>query len=567
MRALFVLPFALVFTLASASAVSAQAPRAGGERLGKVHFATSCAAPVAEEFDHAMALLHSFEFADAITGFKKALEGDPSCGIAQWGIAMSTWGNPFAGLRSPKTLQEGLAAAQTAQTIGARSDREREYIAAVALLYKDADTLDHRARTVAYEKAMERIYTKYPTDLEAAAFYALAVDQTALPTDKTYANQLKAAAILEKLYTVEPDHPGVTHYLIHSYDVSALAPRALPYARKYANLAPDAPHALHMPAHTFTRVGSWQESIDTNIRSHDVAMQRHDPGEALHAWDYEMYAYLQTAQDAAAKKILDGVNEIIARPAAPAGGRADMPAMPGMPGGPAGGWAAAAIPARWAIERGAWSEAAALTARPSPQPFVEAITRFARALGAARSGKPDLAKAEIEQLIALREKEVQAKDAYWATQLDIQRQAAQGWAFWAEGRKEDALRTLTAAAALEDTTDKSAITPGPIAPAHELLGEMLLEANQPAAALKEFETNLKREPNRFRSVYGAGRAAESAGDRAKARSYYGQLVKICERGDRRARPDLDHARQYVGASTSSERPLASNSKPSSVTPL
>jgi len=567
MRALFVLPFALVFTLASASAVSAQAPRAGGERLGKVHFATSCAAPVAEEFDHAMALLHSFEFADAITGFKKALEGDPSCGIAQWGIAMSTWGNPFAGLRSPKTLQEGLAAAQTAQTIGARSDREREYIAAVALLYKDADTLDHRARTVAYEKAMERIYTKYPTDLEAAAFYALAVDQTALPTDKTYANQLKAAAILEKLYTVEPDHHGVTHYLIHSYDVSALAPRALPYARKYANLAPDAPHALHMPAHTFTRVGSWQESIDTNIRSHDVAMQRHDPGEALHAWDYEMYAYLQTAQDAAAKKILDGVNEIIARPAAPAGGRADMPAMPGMPGGPAGGWAAAAIPARWAIERGAWSEAAALTARPSPQPFVEAITRFARALGAARSGKPDLAKAEIEQLIALREKEVQAKDAYWATQLDIQRQAAQGWAFWAEGRKEDALRTLTAAAALEDTTDKSAITPGPIAPAHELLGEMLLEANQPAAALKEFETNLKREPNRFRSVYGAGRAAESAGDRAKARSYYGQLVKICERGDRRARPDLDHARQYVGASTSSERPLASNSKPSSVTPL
>src|SRR2546427_662921 len=276
-----------------------------------------------------MALLHSFEFPDAISGFKKVLQGDPSCGIAQWGVAMSTWGNPFGGLRAPKTLQDGLAAAETAQTIGAKSDREREYIAAVALLYKDAGTLDHRARTLAYEKAMEQIYTKYPKDLEAAAFYALAVDQTALPTDKTYANQLKAAAILEKLYTVEPDHPGVTHYLIHSYDVSALAPRALPYARKYANLAPDAPHALHMPAH-------------------------------------------------------------------------------------------------WAIERGAWSEAAALTARPSPQPFVEAITRFARALGAARSGKPDLAKAEIEQLIALREKEVQAKDAYWATQLDIQRQAAQG---------------------------------------------------------------------------------------------------------------------------------------------
>src|SRR5438874_9351683 len=227
---------------------------------------------------------------------------------------------------------------------------------------------------------MAQLSAKYPDDREAAAFYALAIDQTAPPGDKTFANQLKAAAILESLYKVEPDHPGVTQYLIHSYDVPPLAQRALPYARKYANLAPDAPHALHMPAHTFTRVGSWQESIDTNIRSHDVSMERHDVGEGLHAWDYEMYAYLQTAQDAQAKKILDGVAEIIARPAAPAGGRADMPAMPGMPGRPAGGWAAAAIPARWAIARCPWSEAAALTARPSPQPFVEAITRFARAL-------------------------------------------------------------------------------------------------------------------------------------------------------------------------------------------
>src|SRR5947209_2619628 len=482
MRALFVLPFALVFTLASASAVSAQAPRAGGERLGKVHFATSCAAPVAEEFDHAMALLHSFEFADAITGFKKALEGDPSCGIAQWGIAMSTWGNPFAGLRSPKTLQEGLAAAQTAQTIGAKSDREREYIAAVALLYKDAGTLDHRARTVAYEKAMERIYTKYPTDLEAAAFYALSVDQTALPTDKTYTNQLKAAAILEALYKVEPDHPGVTHYLIHSYDVPPLAQRALPYARKYANLAPDAPHALHMPAHTFTRVGSWQESIDTNIRSHDVAMSRHDVGEELHAWDYEMYAYLQTAQDREAKKILDGVAAIVAQPASGGG----MPVMPGMTGNPAGGWAAAAIPARWAAERGQWADAAAQPVHASQQPFVEAITRFTRALGFARSGNSDAARKEIDQLEILHEKEIQAKDAYWATQVDIQRQAAEAWALWADGKKDDALRTLTAAAALEDTTDKSEITPRPIAPAHELLGEMLLEANRPADALKGF---------------------------------------------------------------------------------
>ena len=544
----------VALTLSSTSAVPAQPPRPGGERLGKVHFETSCASSVAEEFDHSMALLHSFEFPDAISGFSKVLHDDPSCGIAQWGIAMSTWGNPFGGLRSSKVLQDGLAAADKAQTMGAKTDREREYIAAVGLLYRDSDKLDHRARTLAYEKAMEQIYLKYSKDLEAAAFYALAVDQTALPTDKTYANQLKAAAILEKLYKIEPDHPGVTHYLIHSYDVPALAPRALPYARKYANLAPDAPHALHMPAHTFTRVGSWQESIDTNIRSHDVSMQRHDIGEGLHSWDYEMYAYLQTAQDAAAKTILDGLAEIVARPAAAPSGRGDMPGMPGMAmgGSPAVGWAAAAIPARWVIERGAWADAAMLTVHPSPQPFVEAITRFARALGAARSGQPDLAKAEVDQLTVLRDKEVQAKDAYWATQLDIQRQSAEGWVQWARGMKEEGLKTLAAAAALEDTTDKSAITPGPLAPARELLGEMLLDANQPARALKEFEANLKKEPNRFRSVYGAGRAAELSGDRAKARSYYSQLAKICDRGDRDGRADLKHARQYVGVSTSVE---------------
>ena len=561
--------FVAALIAAAASPAASQTARPGGERLGTVHFETSCAPPVAEEFDHAIALLHSFEFPDAIAGFKKVLQDDPSCGIAQWGIAMSLWGNPFGGLRPPKVLQDGLAAAETAQQIGAKSDRDRAYIAAVLLLYKDAATLDHRARTLAYERAMEQLHAKYPQDREAAAFYALAVDQTAPPTDKTYANQLKAAAILEQLYKVEPEHPGVTHYLIHSYDVPALAPRALPYARKYASLAPDAPHALHMPAHTFTRVGSWQESIDTNIRSHDVAMQRNDVGEALHAWDYEIYAYLQTAQDAAATQILEGLAPILARAPAAVGGRGDMPGMPGMVGGPAGlagGWAAAAIPARWATERGAWPDAAALDVHASPQPFVEAITRFARALGAARSGKPDAAKPEIDQLNALYDKEVQAKDAYWATQLDIQRQAAQAWMLWAQGRKEDAVRTLTAAAALEDTTDKSAITPGPLAPAHELLGEMLLEAVQPAKALIEFESSLKKDPKRFRSVFGAGRAAELAGDRSKARDYYGQLVAICERGDKSARPDLDRARRYVGAAASppqaaerADRPLFARS--------
>jgi 1,2-phenylacetyl-CoA epoxidase PaaB subunit len=532
---------AIGLAIGSMSIVAAQPSRPGGEKLGKVHFENSCAASAGEEFDHAMALLHSFQFSDAIPGFEKVLQADPACGIAQWGIAMSTWGNPFGGLRAPKIVQDGLAAAEKAQTIGAKTDREREYIAAVLLLFKDADAQDQRARTLAYELAMEKLHTRYPQDREAAAFYALSVDQDALPTDKTYANQLKAAAILEQLYQVEPDHPGVTHYLIHSYDVPALAPRALPYARKYADLAPDAPHALHMPAHTFTRVGAWQESIDTNIRSHDESMKHHDMGEGMHAWDYEVYAYLQTAQDAAAKKILDEVGRMTASQPAPG-------AAPGL----AAGFARAAIPARFALERGAWADAAALPVGPGSTPFVEATTHFARALGAARSGNPDGAKAAIEQLAALRDKEIQAKDAYWATQIDIERQSAQAWALWAEGKKDDALKAMMAAAALEETTDKSAITPGPLAPARELLGEMLAEAKRPAQALKEFEANLKKEPNRFRSVYGAGRAAELAGSPQKARSYYAQLVKICERGDRQARADLEHAREYLGASRSSQ---------------
>jgi hypothetical protein len=518
----------------TATAATAQLP-SNTERLGKVHFETSCSPAVVQEFDHAMALLHSFEFPAAIAGFQQVLKVDPTCGIAEWGIAMSTWGNPFAGLRAPRVLQDGLAAVGRAQKVGAKSEREREYISAVALLYTDADSQDQRTRTLAYENAMEKIYKKYPKDLEAAAFYALSVDQTAPPTDKTYANQLKAAAILEQLFKLEPDHPGVTHYLIHSYDVPPLAMRGLPYARRYADLAPDAPHALHMPAHTFTRVGSWQESIDTNIRSHDAAIKRGDSGEGLHAMDYMTYAYLQTAQDAGAKHVVDELASLIAKQPASTTG-------PGL----AGGFPGTAIPARYALERGQWAEAAALPVHPTQQPYMEAMTHFARALGAARTGHADAAKAEVEQLAALREKEVQAKDEYWTTQVEIQRRGASAWLAWALGQKADALKMMADAATLEDTTEKSAVTPGPLAPAHELLGDMLLEEKQPAPALKEYEASLTKEPNRFRSVYGAGRAAELAGDTQKARTYYQQLVKICERGERQSRRELDHAATYLG---------------------
>jgi len=510
----------------------------GMTKLGKVHFDNSCGASVGQEFDHAMALLHSFEFPESIAAFQAVLKGDPSCGIAEWGIAMATWGNPFAGLRAPRVITDGSAAAERARKVGAKTDRERAYIDAVALLYKDADRLDQRARTLAYEQAMEQIYKTYPKDLEGAVFYALAVDQTAPPTDKTFANQLKAAAILERLFKLEPDHPGVTHYLIHSYDVPPLAPRGLPYARRYADLAPDAPHALHMPAHTFTRVGSWQESIDTNIRSHDAAIKMKGTGEALHAMDYMAYAYLQTNQDASAQKVLQELETMIA--AAPPAASGAVPAA-------AAGFPVAAIPARYALERGAWADAANLTVRPSNQPYVEAMTHFARALGAARSGNAAAARQSVERLVGLRDKEIEAKDEYWTTQVEIQRQSAEAWVLWAEGNKEAALKTMAAAADLEATTEKSAVTPGPLAPARELFGEMLLDANQPAKALVEFETNLEKEPNRFKSVYGAARSAELAGDKQKARTYYALLVKICERGDRPGRPELEAARTFAPA--------------------
>jgi tetratricopeptide (TPR) repeat protein len=526
----------LVFAVAAIASqvfVGAQGP-ALEEHLGKVHFETSCASGTAATFDRAMALLHSFEFPEATAGFREVEKADSTCGIAEWGVAMSAWGNPFSGLRAPRVIQTGLEAVGRARAMGAKTDRERAYIEAVALLYSGADAQDQRARTLAYEHAMEQIHATYPNDLEATVFYALAIDQDALPGDKTYTNQLKAAALLEDLFKVEPDHPGVTHYLIHSYDVPALADRGLPYARRYANLAPDAPHALHMPSHTFTRVGLWQESIDTNIRSHDVAIAARNPGEALHAMDYMTYAYLQTGQDAAARRVVDELAGMIA---------SDAGTGPGL----AGGFPGTAIPARYALERGQWADAAALPVHATQQPYVEAMTHFARALGAAKSGRAAAMKADVDALTELREKEVQAKDEYWTTQIDIERQEAGAWQLWVEGQKDAALKALAAAAALEDTTEKSVVTPGPLAPAHELLGDMLVEANRPADALREYDAGLTKEPNRYRSLYGAAHAAELAGNRQQARARYEQLLKICERADNPGRPELTHARSYLSS--------------------
>jgi hypothetical protein len=504
------------------------------QRVGNVTFQTSCTPAVQPDFNRGVALLHSFWFSAAVETFSAVAEKDPGCAMAHWGTAMSWWGNPFGGYRSPKALAAGRAAVEKARAAKPKTPREADYVEAVALLYKEFETVDQRTRTLAYEKAMEQVAAKHAGDSEARIFYALAVDQTALPTDRTYANLLKAAAILEKELPAQPDHPGIAHYIIHSYDVPSLAPRALEAARRYAKLAPDAPHALHMPSHTFTRLGYWDESIKTNLASAAAARKDNAASEELHALDYQTYAYLQTAQDAAAKKVVESVGAIGARI------RTDVAdnAAPA----PAGFFALAAIPARYALERNVWADAAALAVHESAFPWADAITYYARALGAARSGNPAAASKDIEKLGAIAEALKARNDNYWAGQVDIQRRVASAWVQFAGGQRDAAIAAMREAAEMEDATEKSAITPGPIKPARELLGEMLLEAGKPAEALVAFELSMKKEPNRFRGFHGAARAAEAAGDSAKARTYYAKLVETCAAADTPARPDLAAAR-------------------------
>ena len=523
----------LGFTLIAAP--FAQQHHPAGERLGTVHFETSCSLAAQASFDHAMALMHSFEFGPAIEGFNAALKADPDCAMAHWAVAVARWSNPFAAtIRPPAQLQQGLEAIRLARKAGARTDRERAYIEAAATLYSNAETMDQRARVVAYEKAMAALAAAYPDDREASIFWALSLTASALPTDKTYANQLKAGQILETLYPGQPDHPGITHYIIHSYDVPALADKAIDAAKRYATIAPAAPHALHMPSHTFTRVGAWQDSIDTNIASADAARRSGARAEELHAMDYMAYAYLQTGQDKAVQALLARVPGIAAN--------FDPTVVAGAAPGSAGVFAIAAIPARWVLERRDWAGAARLEPSASRFPYAEAMTHFARALGASHTGALADARASIAALQDIHDRLTQAKEAYWAEQVAIQRDGAAAFLALADGKTADAVAMMRAAAVREDATEKNAVTPGPIAPARELLGEMLLEIKDPAAALREFQATLAKEPNRFRAVYGAAKAATLAGDRAAARTYFSDLLKICARADSPGRPELAEAR-------------------------
>jgi tetratricopeptide (TPR) repeat protein len=511
-------------------------PAKGGTiKTGTVNFETSCNAAVKDDFNLAVAELHSFWFPESRSVFEGILKKDPTCAMAYWGIALTYWGNPFAGQRSPQTIAAGKAVIEKGQTTGKPTPREKGFIDAVAGLFSSADVTTQRARVVAYEGATELVAGQNPADVEARIFWALAIAQTALPTDKTFAQNLRAAAILEPLYKKYPNHPGLAHYIIHAYDVPPLAARALPAARAYADIAPSVPHALHMPSHTFTRVGAWKESVATNIKSAAEAEKTGGMGEGLHAMDYETYAYLQMAMDKEAKSVLDHAMSVANTAAATV--------TAGAPG--ANTFAVAAIPARYAMERSQWADAMALKVTPAPNtPYTEAITHFARAIGAARGGKPASAAADIARLTAIRDREIEMKDAYWAEQVDIQRRVAEAWVMFAEGKKEEGIQALAGAAAAEDLTDKSAVTPGPLAPARELYGFMLLESGRSKEAVVAFEAVMKKEPNRFLAIYGAGKAAEATKQTVKAKNYYKQIVQICKDASP-DRPELVYARKMA----------------------
>src|SRR5262245_53426074 len=395
-------------------------------------------------------------------------------------------------------------------------------------MYVDYDKTEHRARVQAYLKAVEALAARYADDDEAQIAYAITLNVSAAPTDKTYANQLKGAAILEPIFRRQPQHPGVAHYLIHLYDYPPIAEKGLDAAKRYAQIAPDAPHAQHMPSHIFTRVGYWKESIAANAASVRAAKADKSYGDELHGRDYMVYALLQLGQDAQARAVIDEMTQ----------------ASNFNPDTPGTNFALAAAPARYAVERGDWAAAAALEVRPSKFAHVAAITHFARALGAARSGNLEAARADLAKLADLRDRLRAAKDDYWTEQVDIQWQAASAWLSLAEGRPDDALTRMRAAADAEDRTEKSPVTPGPLAPARELHGAMLLEFGQPAPALAAFETTLRKEPNRLGATLGAAQAAAKAGDSAKAAQHYRAVLALTEGADP-VRPEITEARTFM----------------------
>jgi tetratricopeptide (TPR) repeat protein len=515
--------------------------RANEERLGEVSFPISCSPAAQTQFNRAVAMQHSFFFPETVKAFSAIAEKEPACAMAHWGIALSQRPNPLVGPFPGDVLKRGWDAIEKARAAPQKTERESAWIEALAAFYQDYATVPQGTRTANYEAAMARLSARYPSDAEAAIFHALALNEAADPADKSYARQLKAADILEKLQPKYPNHPGIPHYIIHSYDYPELAMRGAIAAARCAQLAPSAPHALHMPSHIFSTLGMWQEVIGSDRAADDETIAytaRVDPKAAAdpaknpgryHFLDFLTNAYLQLGQDQQAKRIVDARNSVAEYPA---GFRYS------------GHTAFAAIPVRYALERAAWAEAAALAIPKTPFAQAEAITWFGRAIGAARSGELPKAKEAVEQLGALKDKLAKANDAYWTGQVAIQEKAAAAWLALAEGRKGEAIAAMRQAADLEDRSGKHVAMENRLSPMRELLGELLLDAKEPAQALKEFETSLRNNPNRYRSFAGAAKAAERAGDRAQAHSYYEKLVALAGTGDS-ARPELVAAKQYL----------------------
>jgi tetratricopeptide (TPR) repeat protein len=502
------------------------------QQLGSVHFKTSCNEVAQRRFDRGMRYQHSFWYLNAKEIFEEAIEADPTCAMAYWGIALTYMDNPHNAIPRPN-LAPGLAAITKAKEVGSPTERERDYIDALMVMYADYDKIPHAQRMRALRDAQAQVAAKYQDDDEAQIAYAITLNASADLNDKTYAQQSKGAAILEPISKRLPQHPGVTHYLIHLYDYPSTAHKGLDAANRYAKIAPAAPHAQHMPSHIYTRVGYWKESIDSNTASVKAAKAEKSVGNYLHAQDYMVYAHLQLGQDKQARVVMDDMMK-----------ETDFKATV-----VAADYALAAAPARYAIDRGDWEDAAQLSVRPSGSNIAMAISHFARALGAARTGNPEAAKADVQKLTELRDKLKEAKDNYWSEIVDIQRQVAAAWVLHAEGKYDEALKAMSAAADAEDKTEKHAITPGPLAPARELYGFMLLDRGMTKEALVAFEATKAKEPNRFQGFAGAAKAAEMLGDNEAARQNYQQLVRLTANADTE-RPEVATAKTYLAGTGS-----------------
>jgi tetratricopeptide (TPR) repeat protein len=502
-------------------------------QLGTVHFPVSCAASAQKPFERGVALLHSFWYEEAEKEFLQIAKDDPGCAMAHWGVAMSIW-HQLWNEPDEKVIARGLDEVKAAVKLeGRTTSREKAYIAAIEAFYRDSAKFDHQTRAQAYSAMMRNVHKSYPDDHEAAVFYALSLLASEPHHDETFANRKEAAAILEKLFATEPDHPGVAHYLIHSYDKPQLAELGIPAARRYAKVAPAAPHALHMPAHIFARVGLWQDDINSNLASiaatrKTAAMHMGGEGHQFHAMDFLVYAYLQSGREADAAKVID---EVKAMP--------KMESMYGHDFDPQTN-ALSAFPAMYDLELRHWSDAAALQPVPGALPGDLEVTYWARAIGAARSGDLTQAHKDLREIETLRQKALAEKKTEFAEGGLQDYQEAEAWILHAEGEDDKAAAILRTIA---DRNDRLGDEPESI-PAREMLADMLLEAKHAQQALVEYQTDLKLNPNRFNGLYGAARAAEAAGKQSEASEYYALLLKNCD-GGRSARPELSHARELV----------------------